>query len=79
VEAVFAHLKTLHEVRHRPTGEVAAFAGKVEQAAKAETTSVDVRTDDYGCVLLRFSNGVHGSVWISQVTPGHKNCIRYEI
>ena len=38
-----------------------------------------IDTEDYGCVLFRFKGGARGSLWVSQVTAGRKNCIRYEI
>lgn len=77
VEAVLADLKTVHTTRQRPTGEVATFSGKVEQIDATEPISI--ATEDYGAVLLRFASGVQGSLWVSQVTAGRKNCLRYEI
>ena len=77
VEAVFADLKTVHPTRRRPLGEVATFSGKVDAVAASE--SIDIETEDYGAVLLRFAGGAHGSLWVSQVTAGRKNCLRYEI
>jgi predicted dehydrogenase len=77
VEAVFADLKTVHSTRQRPKGEVATFSGKVEQIAATESIPID--TEDYGAVLLRFRGGARGSLWVSQVTAGRKNCLRYEI
>lgn len=77
VEAVFADLKTVHEVRKRPKGEVETFTGKMRQ--KVETEPVDVTTEDYGCVMFRFTGGARGSLYVSQVTAGRKNCLRYEI
>ena len=38
-----------------------------------------INTEDYGCVMFRFKGGARGSLWVSQVTAGRKNCIRYEI
>ena len=29
--------------------------------------------------MLRFKVGAHSSLWVSQVTSRHKNCLRYEI
>jgi len=78
VTAVFADLHTLHPVRLRPTGEVETFSGKVN-ATEAKTEPVEVTTDDIGCLLLRFEGGMRGSLFVSQVTPGRKNCLRYEI
>jgi predicted dehydrogenase len=77
IEAVFADLMTVHEERRRPKGEVQTFKGKEEQ--EVATESIDITTDDYGCVMLRFSNGAKGVLWVSQVTAGRKNCLRYEI
>jgi len=77
VAAVFADVNTVHPVRRRPTGEVETFTGKL--SAKQDTEPVDITTDDYGAVLFRFTNGARGSLHVSQVTAGRKNCIRYEI
>lgn len=76
VTEVFADLKTIHPVRKRPLGEVQTFSGA--QADQA-TEPVDITTDDIGCILLRFENGGRGSLFVSQVTPGLKNSLRYEI
>ena len=48
-------------------------------APPAATESVDVTTEDYGCVLLRLAGGSRGVMWVSQVTAGRKNCLRFEI
>lgn len=77
VEAVFADLKTVHTTRQRPTGEVATFSGKVNQVEANE--AIEVITEDCGAILLRFKGGARGSLWVSQMTAGRKNCLRYEI
>ena len=77
IEAVLADLATVHPVRKRPKGEVETFSGKL--AGPRETEPVAIDTEDYGCVLFRFQGGARGSLWVSQVTAGRKNCIRYEI
>ena len=76
-EAVCADLRTVHPVRQRPKGEVETFKGKEEQALATEP--VDITTEDYGCVMIRFQGGARGCMWVSQVTAGRKNCMRYEI
>ena len=78
VEAVCADLSTVHPVRQRPLGEVETFKGKQEKAS-VKTESINITTEDYGCVLLRFQGGARGCLWVSQVTAGRKNCLRYEI
>jgi predicted dehydrogenase len=77
VASVCADLKTVHPVRQRPAGEVETFKGK--EAAPAGTQPVSITTDDYGCVMLRYTSGARGSLWVSQVTAGRKNCLRFEI
>ncbi|QDU63054.1 1,5-anhydro-D-fructose reductase [Planctomycetes bacterium Pan216] len=76
VEAVLADLKTVHPVRYRPSGEVESFSGGAKQEA---TEPVSVTTEDYGAVLLRFRGGARGCMHVSQVAPGRKNCLRFEI
>lgn len=77
VISVCADLQTVHPRRQRPEGGVETFAGK--EAAARVTAPVDITTDDAGCAMLRFDNGAHGSLWVSQTTAGCKNCLRFEI
>lgn len=77
VEAVLADLYTVHPVRRRPMGEVETFTGKMQSERKTEPVNID--TEDYGCILFRFRGGGRGSLHVSQVTAGRKNCLRYEI
>jgi predicted dehydrogenase len=74
---VCADLQTVFPERQRPTGGVETFSSKL--ATPVETQPVAIDTDDYGCVMLRFENGARGVVWVSQVTAGRKNCLRFEI
>jgi len=76
-EAIFADLKTVHPVRHRPKGEVQTYTGKTQ--APVQTEPVNITTEDYAAVLFRFKGGARGSLYCSQVTAGKKNCLRYEI
>ena len=81
IVAVFADLKTVHRVRKSAVGSVETFAN-APQAAAADSPAVErlpITTDDYGCLLLRFDGGASGVVWVSQVTAGRKNCLRFEI
>jgi predicted dehydrogenase len=61
----------------RAVAEVQTFKGKEE--APVETEPVGIATEDYGSVLLRFRGGSRGLLWVSQVTAGRKNCLRFEI
>jgi predicted dehydrogenase len=77
IAAVFADLRTVYPVRQRPKGEVETFSAKVQQ--QQATESIDIETEDMGAVLLRFHGGARGVLWVSQLTAGRKNCLRYEI
>jgi len=77
IEAVCADLRTFIPVRKRPLGEVETFKGKETRAV--ETESISITTEDHGSILLRFRGGARGCLWVSQVTAGRKNCLRFEI
>jgi predicted dehydrogenase len=77
IEAVFADLQTAHPVRKRPLGEVETFSGK--ETAVGATESIRIATEDFGSILIRFQGGARGCLWVSQVTSGRKNCLRFEI
>ncbi len=78
VTSVFADLKTVHEKRLRPESEVETFSGKVTNE-EIEMHAVRVTTEDLGVITLRFENDTRGSLFVSQVTAGRKNCLRFEI
>ena len=75
VEAVMADLTTFIPVRRKPAGPVLTFSS--ERAA--ETVPVEIRTEDTASILLRYEGGARGSVNISQLSPGRKNSLAYQI
>lgn len=77
VEAVFADLQTVFPIRKRPKGEVETFSGKIIAPEDLEEVAID--TEDAGAVMFRFKGGARGMLWVSQMTAGRKNCLRYEI
>lgn len=77
IEAVCADLSTFFPVRQRPVGSVQTFTSDLR--GPSQTVPVEINTEDYGSVLLRFRNGARGCFTVSQVTQGRKNCLRYEI
>jgi predicted dehydrogenase len=82
VTAVCADLSTVHPIRHRPKGEVETFQSKEAKhlgTEEAATEDVSITTEDQGCVMLRFGGGAKGYLWVSQVTAGRKNALRFEI
>jgi predicted dehydrogenase len=75
-EAVCADFATVHPKRRRPRGETETFAGA---GAAAETDEIAIETEDYGAVLIRFRGGARGCFFVSQVSPGRKYRVAYEI
>ncbi|HET9522117.1 MAG TPA: Gfo/Idh/MocA family oxidoreductase [Candidatus Limnocylindrales bacterium] len=75
VTAVMADLATFIETRREPTGHVETFATE----ASAETVARGIATEDTATILLRFENGARGAVSVSQISPGRKNSLQYEI
>ena len=75
VTSVLAELVTAIPVRQQPTGPVETFSTQ----RSADTVSRTMSTEDIALLLLRFANGARGSVAISQVSPGRKNSLQYEI
>lgn len=75
ISEVCADLTTVLPTRRRPKGSVESF----KKAASGETEEVMITTDDYGSVLLRFENEAHGVMTVSQVSPGRKARLWFEI
>ncbi len=75
VESVMADLATFIPVRRKPAGPVLTFS--TERAA--ETIPVEIHTEDVATILLRYEGGARGSVAISQLSPGRKNSLAYQV
>jgi predicted dehydrogenase len=75
VGAVMAELSTFIGTRHEPTGPVETFSTD----RSAETVERPITTEDTATILLRFDGGARGAVSISQISPGRKNSLVYEI
>src|SRR5205814_4867058 len=61
--------------RRQPTGPVETFS----TARPAETVERPMATEDVATILLRFGNGARGAVSVSQISPGRKNSLQWEI
>lgn len=77
VLAICADLAIVHPKRERPIGEVKSFANVSGQGEATE--EISITTEDYGALLLKFENGVRGTLHVSQVYHGRKNCLRFEV
>lgn len=75
IESVMAELSTFIETRQQPVGPVETFS----QAGSGETVPHRIETDDAAFLLFRYENGARGSVVISQVSPGRKNSLEWNI
>jgi predicted dehydrogenase len=75
VSALCADLATVLPTRRRPKGRVETF----QKAGSVETEEVMISTDDYGSVLLHFDNEARGVMTVSQVSPGRKARLWFEI
>ncbi len=75
VSELCADLATVMPTRLRPRGRVESF----QKAQSSETEEVLISTDDYASVLLRFENDAHGVMTVSQVSPGRKARLWFEI
>jgi predicted dehydrogenase len=75
VEAAMADLTTFVPVRRRPVGPVETFAG----GGGGETVDVPMETEDAAGILLRLEGGARGVLTVSQVSPGRKNRLSFQV
>lgn len=74
IESVMADLTTVVPTRQRPSGSAVTFA-----SSSGPTEPVEMTTEDAAGVLLRFEGGARGVLTLSQVSPGRKNQLSFEI
>jgi predicted dehydrogenase len=77
IKSVMADFKTFLPVRKKPKKAIETFTGKILTASDYEEKPIT--TEDYASILLRYENGAHGVVTVSQVSAGRKNRLSYEI
>jgi predicted dehydrogenase len=75
ITSVMADLATFIPAREEPTGPVATFSTD----RSAETVTRAIATEDTATILLRFENGARGALSVSQISPGRKNSLQWEI
>ena len=75
IVSVMADLTTFIGTRMEPAGPVESFATERSDDA----VSRPIETEDTASILLRFDRGARGAVSISQISPGRKNSLQYEI
>lgn len=75
ITSVMADLATFIPTRRQPAGPVETFSTE----RSAQTVEREIATEDTATILLRFEGGARGSVAISQLSPGRKNSLQYEV
>jgi predicted dehydrogenase len=70
-----ADLTTFIPQRAQPRGPVETFSTE----RSTDTVEREMATEDTASILLRFANGARGSVSVSQISPGRKNSLQWEI
>lgn len=80
VESTLADMATFIKTRKRPKRAVATFKGKeAGEPAPGDYEDVEIRTEDYATVMLRFQGGARGVMTVSQLVAGRKNRLYYEV
>ena len=75
IAEVMADFATVHKVRKRPLKPVETYAGKILKPG--DYGDVEIDTEDYASMLIRFGNGEKGALTVSQVSAGRKNRIYF--
>lgn len=72
---VLADVSVVHPKRYKPSKSGASF--EVNQDVSTEL--VDIKTEDYCTVMVKFSNGARGVLTVSQVSAGKKNALEINL
>ena len=75
VTSVMADLATFVGARQQPKGPVESFSTE----RSSDTVTRAMATEDAATILIRFADGARGAFAISQISPGRKNSLRFEI
>ena len=75
ITEVCADLMTALPTRKKPKTQVETFSVNTD----TEFEEKEITTEDYGAVLFKMNNGVHGVFYVSQVSAGRKCYLNFEI
>ena len=75
VSEVFADLAMHHRIRQRPRVEGKTF----DNERPMDPAPVQVSSEDFGTVIIRFASGARGTLVVSQVSPGRKNRLTFQV
>jgi len=74
---VCADFATFYPVRKKPLKPVETYSGKM--LTPEDYVDLDINTEDYATVLIKFKGKAHGSLTVNQVAAGRKNRMYMEI
>lgn len=77
VVEVCADFGTMLPVRRKPLKPLETFAGK--ELDPEDYQEMEISTEDYASILLRFADGAKGVLTVSQVSAGRKNHLSFEV
>lgn len=72
---VCADLVTVIPIRKKPKGQVETFSQNTSMSCEDKV----IQTEDYGAVLFKMDNGVHGVFHVSEVSAGHGCFFNFEV
>lgn len=75
ITEVCADLVIVLPVRKKPKGQVETFSLN----KNVEYEDREIKTEDYGAVLFKMDNGVHGVFHVSEVSAGRKCFLNFEV
>ncbi len=76
-QKVCADFATFHPVRKKPLKPVETYSGKMLKPE--DYADMEINTEDYATVLIKFEGKAHGSMTVNQVAAGRKNRMLLEI
>jgi len=79
ITSIFADLDTIISVRKYPKRHEEALTFAKRKLKREDYVEKRIETEDYATLLLRFDNGARGVFTTSQLCPGRKCRIFYEI
>ena len=72
-----ADFATFYPIRKKPLKPVETYSGKI--LTPEDYSDMEINTEDYATVLIRFEGNAHGSLTVNQVAAGRKNRMFMEI
>jgi predicted dehydrogenase len=75
ITEVCADLATVIPVRKKPKTQVETFSVNTN----VEYEDRRIETEDYGAVLFKMDNGVHGVFYVSEISAGHGCYLNFEV